>query len=197
MPRKQHNKLQSDTAQKYSQQNKADSPLGQDNKRQETISETALLLSQDPPLQSCVRVTSNTYLFRDLTSHSSQLFFFLIGRVPGREGMWKEAQLEYHSSFSPTICNKHFRSLRKYFSCSLINIFSLICLFYTCSFICIFFWHTLSQHVGTSTRPCLGARVFKAFPTDVLRPHPETLLTGANNRKIVFSRKETFEQTVI
>lgn len=70
----------------------------------------------DPPRKASSRLSSYTYLFRDLTSDSSQFFFTVLGRVPGRGGMWKEAQLEQRSNiFLTKISVVPQKSLKKRF----------------------------------------------------------------------------------
>lgn len=121
---------------------------------------------RDPPLRSSARLSSNTYLFRDLTTHSSQLFFsIVIGRVPGRGGMWKEAQLEQQQLLS----SKSFTSFRwskQTFQCFL-RIFRFADAHSWLRF--YFRWHAFLKHARADTR----ARASKPFQqTDVSKATP-------------------------
>ena len=99
------------------------SPLGRDHEKQRnSFSWSCSSFSlTDPSLRSWARLSCNTYLFRDLTSHSSQLFLSLFLSLSHchRACAWERRNVERGAAwatqgdFSATFWNKHFRSSGK------------------------------------------------------------------------------------
>lgn len=155
----------------------------------------ALVLFTDPPLVSWARWGCTTYLFRDLTPHSSQLFFLLCHRA---WALWKEEQEWGKRRSLSSLCLSLLLSLcvfsssnkqcssseeprmsvyqrgegdeeKKRFNC-LLGLFFLISQYFDG----VLFGNVLARaRAPVSVRACS-----KAFPTQLYsQPHPETSLT--------------------